>query len=97
MTACSTDAAVRVPPLPDFDPSSDPLFALLPEEDRALFRKATVPLVRAGRFLGPSRNTTYKAARIGHIPTIEVCGQKFVSTAWLWETWRNSRAAPIAA
>ena len=80
-----------------FDPSSDPLFLLLPEDDRAMFRKAFAPLIPAGRFLGTSRNTTYKAARIGHIPTLEVCGQRFVSTAWLWETWRNSRVTPIAA
>lgn len=81
-----------------FAPERDPLFALLPEEDRAIFSKAFAPLQRAGRFLGPCRNTTYKAARNGDIPTVDICGQKFVSTAWLWETWRKGRtsAAEIA-
>lgn len=77
-------------------PASDPLFSLLSEEDRALFRKPFAPLVRAGQFIGTGRNTTYKAAKSGHIPTVEMCGQKFVSTAWLWETWRNSHLANAA-
>lgn len=78
-------------------PEHDPLFTLLPEQDRAIFEKAFAPLQRAGRFLGPSRNTTYKAARTGAIPTVEICGQKFVSTAWLWETWRNGRVSAASA
>ena len=88
----SPSAAPTVAPCP----AADPLFSLLSEEDRALFAKPFIPLVRAGRFLGPGRNTTYKAAKAGDIPTVTVCGQKFVSTAWLWETWRNSRLATAA-
>ena len=79
------------------NPLSDPLFALLSAEDQAMFRKPFVPLIRAGKFFDRGRNTSYKAAKTGDIPTVEVCGQKFVSTAWLWETWRHGRLTPIAA
>lgn len=82
---------------PSASPFEDPLFALLSLEDRELFKRPTTPLKRAGRFLGPtSKNTHYKAAKSGQIPTIDVGGQKFVSTAWLWETWRRGRLAAAA-
>lgn len=93
-----TEPTSSVPaPSPCANPFEDPLFALLPAEDRELFGKAFIPLKRAGRFLGPtSKNTHYKAAKSGQIPTVDVCGQKFVSTALLWEAWRHGRLAAAA-
>jgi hypothetical protein len=69
--------------------AADPLLDFLNERDRAVFRHPTTDLVTAGRILGVGRNTSYKAGRSGDIPTISVCGQRRVSTAWLWQTLRH--------
>lgn len=45
----------------------------------------TVDVVLAGRVLGVGRNTAYKAARDGSLPTFKIAGQIRVPTAKLRE------------
>ncbi|MCJ2067358.1 helix-turn-helix domain-containing protein [Methylobacterium sp. J-030] len=75
--------------------AADPFLAMLSEADRKIFQQPTTDLVTAGRLLGVGKNTSYKARRSGDIPTISVCGQHRVSTAWLWQTL--SRGFSLAA
>lgn len=75
--------------------AADPFLAMLSEADREIFQQPTTDLVTAGRMLGVGRNTSYKAGRSGDIPTISVCGQRRVSTAWLRQTL--SRGVSLAA
>jgi len=43
----------------------------------------TVGVPVAGQLIGVSRNSSYKAAKNGEIPTIEIGNRKLVPTSWL--------------
>lgn len=69
----------------------------MPEDIMRMLSAPTIDVVMAGRLMGVSRNSAYKAARDGSLPVIKIAGQYRVPTARLREmlglTQREATAA----
>ncbi len=70
-----------------------------PSADRSLPDpdvEPTIPIQRAGRILGISRSSAYKAAREGRLPLIEVsASRRVVNTAEFLDRYGLRRSRPL--
>ncbi len=67
------------------------------QDMREVLTRAAVDVPLAGRMLGISKNTAYRAVRDGSLPAVKVAGQFRVPTAKLREMLGIPSADPKAA